>query len=347
MYRIIGADQKEYGPVTLEQLRQWMAEGRVNGQTQVSVNGGAWQLLGTLPEFAGLAVPPLAAALPVADGAQVARRALRIPAILLIVTGALSLLGSVAGLLRGPGRLPSELMGNVPPAHAARHGTNDGSIVQSDGLCGFDSVGAAGVDGRHLHVATAVVAAGGDWQHPGHHHVQSVLLPPRAGGRHLGPDRAAASGREVFLQMIPPRLATCPPEAAARFVGPARTGLAVLLLAALAVLYCFDPSGHAFYPRCAFKAWSGLDCPGCGGLRAGHALLHCDIALALSLNPLVVLLATAVLAWGVVRFTCGARAGAAVADRLTRPRMLGIAGALLILFTLARNLARFTPMAGL
>jgi uncharacterized protein YoaH (UPF0181 family) len=115
MYRIIGADQKEYGPVTIEQLRQWMAEGRVNGQTQVSSNGGAWQPLGTLPEFAGLAAPPLAAALPVVDGAEVARRALRVPAILLIVTGVLSLLGAVAGLLSGPGRLPAEVMGNLPP----------------------------------------------------------------------------------------------------------------------------------------------------------------------------------------------------------------------------------------
>ena len=35
MYKIIGADQKEYGPVTAEQLRQWIAEGRVNGQTSV------------------------------------------------------------------------------------------------------------------------------------------------------------------------------------------------------------------------------------------------------------------------------------------------------------------------
>ena len=35
MYKIIGADQKEYGPVTAEQMRQWVIEGRVNGQTSV------------------------------------------------------------------------------------------------------------------------------------------------------------------------------------------------------------------------------------------------------------------------------------------------------------------------
>ena len=29
-YTIIGGDQKEYGPVTGDDLRQWMAEGRLN-----------------------------------------------------------------------------------------------------------------------------------------------------------------------------------------------------------------------------------------------------------------------------------------------------------------------------
>ena len=29
MYKIIGGDQKEYGPVTAEQLRLWVTEGRV------------------------------------------------------------------------------------------------------------------------------------------------------------------------------------------------------------------------------------------------------------------------------------------------------------------------------
>jgi hypothetical protein len=60
MYKIIGADGKEYGPVTAEQLRQWMAEGRVNHQTSVQVDGASrWQTLASLPEFGG-AVPPVA-----------------------------------------------------------------------------------------------------------------------------------------------------------------------------------------------------------------------------------------------------------------------------------------------
>lgn len=52
MYRIVGADQNEYGPISLEQLRQWLTEGRVNAQTKVLAEGATdWKPLGTLPEF--------------------------------------------------------------------------------------------------------------------------------------------------------------------------------------------------------------------------------------------------------------------------------------------------------
>jgi len=58
MYRVIGADQKEYGPVGADQLRQWMAEGRINAQTLAQVEGAAgWKPLSTFPEF-GIATPP-------------------------------------------------------------------------------------------------------------------------------------------------------------------------------------------------------------------------------------------------------------------------------------------------
>ena len=35
MYKIIGADGKQYGPISIEQMRQWIAEGRVNAETRV------------------------------------------------------------------------------------------------------------------------------------------------------------------------------------------------------------------------------------------------------------------------------------------------------------------------
>src|SRR5262245_29367223 len=52
-YKIIGADQKEYGPVSIEQLRQWIAQGRANAQTRVRAeNETDWRALADIPEFA-------------------------------------------------------------------------------------------------------------------------------------------------------------------------------------------------------------------------------------------------------------------------------------------------------
>lgn len=65
MYKIIGADGKEYGPVTAEQLRDWMRQGRVSPQTSVRPeSGGDWQPLASVPELSTLAAepPPVGAA---------------------------------------------------------------------------------------------------------------------------------------------------------------------------------------------------------------------------------------------------------------------------------------------
>jgi Domain of unknown function (DUF4190)/GYF domain 2 len=60
MYRIIGADGKTYGPITVEQLKQWINEGRANAQTQTFVEGATeWKPLGTLPEFTNHFAPPV------------------------------------------------------------------------------------------------------------------------------------------------------------------------------------------------------------------------------------------------------------------------------------------------
>src|SRR5262249_25481189 len=52
VYKIIGADSKEYGPITAEVLRQWIAEGRVNGQTKVLSEGQTdWKTIAEVPEL--------------------------------------------------------------------------------------------------------------------------------------------------------------------------------------------------------------------------------------------------------------------------------------------------------
>ena len=55
MYRIIGADGREYGPISADQLRQWIGEGRANATTNVLPEGAPeWKPLGSLPEFSML-----------------------------------------------------------------------------------------------------------------------------------------------------------------------------------------------------------------------------------------------------------------------------------------------------
>ena len=72
MYTIIGGDQKEYGPVTEEQLRLWIAEGRVNAQTTVRTEGTTeWRPLADLPEFAESVRPMSAGASAAATGEKV------------------------------------------------------------------------------------------------------------------------------------------------------------------------------------------------------------------------------------------------------------------------------------
>lgn len=74
------------------------------------------------------------------------------------------------------------------------------------------------------------------------------------------------------------------------------TGLASTLLVAVR-----DPHTSGSYGYCPFNFLTGLDCPGCGGLRAVHDLTHLELTAALSSNVLVVglvaVLAVSYLVW--------------------------------------------------
>ena len=65
-------------------------------------------------------------------------------------------------------------------------------------------------------------------------------------------------------------------------------GLAAMGAAAGILFFC-DPVRVPIYPQCVFHRMTGLDCPGCGSLRALHALLHGDFAAALHFNAFLVL----------------------------------------------------------
>ena len=61
MFKIIGADQAQYGPIPVDQLKQWIAEGRADANTPAQREGTTeWRPLRELPEFAGdFAAPPV------------------------------------------------------------------------------------------------------------------------------------------------------------------------------------------------------------------------------------------------------------------------------------------------
>lgn len=57
--------------------------------------------------------------------------------------------------------------------------------------------------------------------------------------------------------------------------------------ASAAYLYAVPPEQPGHYPPCPSLFLTGWWCPGCGGLRSLHALLHGDLALSLARHPLV------------------------------------------------------------
>jgi hypothetical protein len=70
MYRMIGADGREYGPISADQLRQWITQGRANASTNVLAEGATeWKPLGSLPEFSMQFTAPGPAPAPIAPAA--------------------------------------------------------------------------------------------------------------------------------------------------------------------------------------------------------------------------------------------------------------------------------------
>lgn len=63
MYRIIGGDQKEYGPVSAEEVRRWILDRRLYANSLIRAETATeWKPLSSFPEFSGLlSVSPLGA----------------------------------------------------------------------------------------------------------------------------------------------------------------------------------------------------------------------------------------------------------------------------------------------
>lgn len=106
------------------------------------------------------------------------------------------------------------------------------------------------------------------------------------------------SGPRDLLPLAPAAQAgaSAVPTTRRRLAAP--LGAATAALPVLAYLWAVSPEEPGHYPVCPLYWATGLFCPGCGALRAAHALLHADLATAAHRNVLVVLAAPlVVLLW--------------------------------------------------
>ena len=146
-----------------------------------------------------------------------------------------------------------------------------------------------------------------------------MVVPGRIGetGRMQGTDVGAVSGSRL-----------------ARLGGPLSALAAGA--AAFAVVALVDPNEPGHYPTCPFFALTGQFCPGCGSLRAMHALTQGDLAGSAGLNVLALaslpLLAVIWVRWTRRTWTGGQRA------RPAPPALLWALAAGVLLFAVVRNL---------
>jgi hypothetical protein len=113
-------------------------------------------------------------------------------------------------------------------------------------------------------------------------------------------------------------------------------GLAAAAVAATTYVGLVDPNVSGHYPTCPFLALTGAFCPGCGSLRAVHALTRGDVGAAIGLNALTVaaMVALAVVWVSWVRRRWTGRPRTSVAPAWTLYLMLGV----VVAFWVLRNL---------
>ncbi|MFS8203016.1 DUF2752 domain-containing protein [Streptomyces sp. CWNU-52B] len=131
-----------------------------------------------------------------------------------------------------------------------------------------------------------------------------------------------------------PQAAPHPGSVSRRLAVPG--GILVAVVGAFAYVGTVDPNEPGHYPACPLYQYTGLYCPGCGGLRSAHAVVHGDLGTALGANAPAVL---GYLAFAVLWTLWVARS---IRGRPTRidpgTPLMWTLGVLLLAFTVVRNL---------
>jgi hypothetical protein len=128
MYIIIGGDGKEYGPVSGEEMRKWIAEGRLNAQTLAKAEGDvAFRPLSAFSEFADIFVGGTAGIIPSiappsmqsSGDREAALQAVKVPAIALIIIASLGIayygFSGIFTLFTGGAMFHRQMPPDVPP----------------------------------------------------------------------------------------------------------------------------------------------------------------------------------------------------------------------------------------
>ena len=109
-------------------------------------------------------------------------------------------------------------------------------------------------------------------------------------------------------------------------------GTGAVLVGGLAYIGLGDPHRSNFlFPACPFHAATGLYCPGCGGLRMIHDVLHGDFAAAVVDNVVALIGLPLLLAWILLRRRSG------------RPWMTPISAAVIVTIALTWTVVRNLP----
>ena len=122
-------------------------------------------------------------------------------------------------------------------------------------------------------------------------------------------------------------------------------GVAAAAAVVVTTIGALDPNVAGHYPTCPWLALTGTYCPGCGSLRAIHALAHGDPATAVARNPLAVIAIGWLAVWFVVwaRRTVTGWKGTTMAPAWV---LYGIVGVVLT-YWVARNVPGWTWLSPL
>ncbi|MGC2446157.1 MAG: DUF2752 domain-containing protein [Candidatus Sulfotelmatobacter sp.] len=113
-------------------------------------------------------------------------------------------------------------------------------------------------------------------------------------------------------------------------------GLFAAILGAV-LLGIFDPASSGVFPPCPLHYLTGWYCPGCGSLRAMHALLHGNLHQAWAMNPLTIVLLPFI-AYGLASELIAALRGRGLPQPMLPAAYIRVLCAVIVLFGIVRNL---------